>query len=214
MNMGIKACRLLGAIGIFISMVSSTCKCRTGCADLQYAFDINCRAYPDNDSFELGDTIWVEINAPTHLQDKVSGKNIDYGGAVNLGTAIDFLEIKAGTVSTPGSIPAAHNFDYYLVEGNLVTKNTYHERVKEFTFVKMSGHYSFKAGFIPQKKGEFIIAPGNAANVYRENDKCTKASFSITFKDTDQHLYLYEQSRPGYTPSVYERTHMYCFKVY
>lgn len=64
MNMDIKILRLLGAIGVFLSMVSSTCKCGTGCAEIKYSFNINCKAYPDKDSINVGDTIWIEIKAP------------------------------------------------------------------------------------------------------------------------------------------------------
>jgi hypothetical protein len=37
---------------------------------------------------------------------------------------------------------------------------------------------------------------GNAANVYREGN-CSKANFSINFKNTNQHLYFNEVSFPG-----------------
>lgn len=212
--MDIKPYRLIGVIGIFVSTMFSTCKCRTNCTELQYTFDIGCVAYPDMDSIKIGDTIWLEINVPVNLKDERSGINVNYSRAVNLGTAIDILKIKPGTVSIPGSVPSAKSFDYYLVKGTFEPKTVNGDRIKEFLFIENNRYYQFKVGFIPKEKGAFIIAPGNAANVYRKNNKCTKAGFLISFEDTDQHLYLYERSRPGYTPSEYERTHMYCFKVY
>lgn len=148
------------------------------------------------------------------MHDEISGKQINYSEALNLGTAIEFLELKPGTISTPDSFPAANNFTFYTIDGNFIPDNPNKEKVKEFTLIEREGYYNYKVAFIPQKKGIYAIVPSNSMNVYRKNDKCTKASFNITFKDTEQHLYLYEKSRPGYTPSEYEKTHMYCFKVY
>jgi len=38
----------------------------------------------------------------------------------------------------------------------------------------------------------------NASNVYKNNDKCTKANFEINFKNTNQHLLLNQISFPDY----------------
>lgn len=115
--------------------------------------------------------------------------------------------------NNPGVVPSANSFENILIMGSSVN-SVNPQQLQEFLFEEKNGMYLFKVGVVSQKKGLFMIAPGDAANVYRKNDECTKANFSLTLKDTDQHLYLYEQSRPGYMPSEYERTHMYCFKVY
>ena len=203
-----------GAVLIIINMAIFFINCtpKFDCANTNYSFATNIKAYPDLDSIKVNDTIWLEYNTPTQLTDIVTNKIIDYSQAGNLGIGISYLELIGGNFNDPGAIPAANFFDNILVIGTSV-QNSQTDQVREFLFTETSGAYQFKMGIVPKKKGLFSIGIGDAANVYRKNDACTKAFFSITFKDTNQHLYLYEQSRPGYTPSEYEQTHVYCFKV-
>lgn len=88
------------------------------------------------------------------------------------------------------------------------------EQLCEFLFEEKNGMYLFKVGIVPKRKGLFMIGAQNASNVYQKKDKCRKSNFNLTFKDTDQHLYLYEQKRPEYVLSDYDREHLYAFKVY
>ncbi len=199
---------MVGVISVF-----STCKKRFGCADDTYSFETNIRAYPDHDSIRVNDTIWLEYSAPNQLKDIFINEVIDYSNAENLGTAIAFDELIGGSFSDPGSKNAADSFRINVMVGK-ATPNPYSSRIREFLFEAGSSGYKFKVGIIPQAKGIYCLAPSDAHRVYRSSDKCTKAFFRITFSNTNQHLYYYQQSRPGYTPSQYEMTHMYCFKVY
>lgn len=196
-----------------IALTFSRCTEKFNCDRTVYTFQINIEAFPDKDSIHIGDTVWLTVNTKAQFKDTISGKEIDYGGAENLGPAISYLKLIGGNFSNPGVLPAANSFNNILITGKL-TSNLKADQFRGFLFQGDSGTYKFRLGIVPKERGIFVISPGNAANVYRKNDKCTKASFMITFKNTDQHLYLYEQSRPGYIPSEYEKTHMYCFKVY
>jgi hypothetical protein len=99
------------------------------------------------------------------------------------------------------------------VLGNFIPDNLLPEQNRDYGFSEMNNEYKFKLGVIPKQTGTFAIGVDNAANVFRTNDKCTKASFFIKFANTNQHLYFIEQNRPGYTISESESTHAYCFKV-
>jgi hypothetical protein len=169
-------------------------------------------AYPDLDSISINDTIWFQINSSTNLKDIQTGRQIDYSNVENMGSAITFLEFIGGSVIDPGVVGSTSAFNYNLILGSVVT-NPLVEQIKEYKFLEEQGNYKFKLGVVPKKKGIFGIGIGNAANVYRKSDKCTKAGFNITFKNTNQHLYFLEQNRPGYTPSGMELTNLYCFKV-
>jgi hypothetical protein len=193
--------------------IYSTCNKRLNCNVTIYSFETNIKAFPDSDSINIGDTIWFELICPTKLRDAISGTMIDYRGAENFGIAIRIFELTGGTVSVPGGVGAVFDFDYKLVFGEFIPDNLLPNENRDYKFVEVGNEYRFKLGVIPKKSGIFSISPGNAANVYTKRNKCDKASFSITFANTNQHLYFYEQNRPGYTPSEYERTHMYCFKV-
>ena len=60
-------------VAILISMAAffSTCTPRFDCANTTYNFEIGVKAYPDEDSIHVGDTIWFEINESTALKDMI-----------------------------------------------------------------------------------------------------------------------------------------------
>lgn len=193
--------------------IHASCFKGLNCKQPIYSFEAFYKAYPDKDSIKVNDTIWVELTTPVKLKDFETEQVIDYSGAENFGPSIQYIELIGGDLYNPGGIAAANSFENHLIWGTPVSFDK-PDKVRSFRCIEENGSYKFKVGIIPKKKGAFIIAPGNAANVFRKNDKCTKAGFNLTFKNTDQHLYLYEQNRPGYVPSGYEREHMYCFVVY
>lgn len=197
---------------VFFMCIGGTCR-KWDCSQTDYTFEAFYKAYPDKDSISIGDTIWLELTTPTLLKNLMNNQIVDYSGAENFGCAISYLELIGGSFSDPGSLPAANSFDNILKIG-FISPTDKQDQIRAYLFKEENGMYVFKLGIVPKKKGLFAIAPGNAANVYRKSDNCSKAGFSLTFKDTDQHIYLYEQSRPGYSPSEYERTHAYCFEVY
>lgn len=196
-----------------LSGVFATCsKERINCKLTVYSFEGHYKAYPDQESLHVNDTIWLELEVPTRLLNKETNQMVDYTGAENFGTAISYIELKGGDILNSNSLPAANSFDNVLKKGVQLTPiNPQYTRA--FQFVEEAGSYRFKVGIVPKKKGLFAIAPGNAENVYTRSNQCDKAGFDLTFTDTEQHMYLLEQSRPGYTPSELERTHTFCFKV-
>jgi hypothetical protein len=195
-----------------LASIYATCN-KGNCHEASYSFEANYTIFPDKDSIPLGDTIWLQLNTPTKLNNLFTNQEVDYSGAVNFGIAIPYLKLVGGDIYDPGSIPAADSFDNLVIKG-INEQSAKQDQVRNYRFVEENGMYVFKLGIIPKAKGLFAIAPSNAVNVYTNKNKCVKANFKLTFKNTNQHIYLYEQSRPGYTPSEYEKTHEYCLKVY
>jgi hypothetical protein len=190
---------------VSVSTISFTCK-KFICGDsISYSFNIYAKAFPNLDSINVGDTIWFEINQPTLLKDNFSGNNIDFKGAVNLGSAIGFGEF-FGIDSVRN---AANYFDYDLITGTQVS-NTNTAQIREFKFSEINNFYVFKLGVIPKLKGIFGIGFSNATGVYRTSDNCAKADFEISFKDTDRHFYLNQNIGSDTTFSLGS----YFFKVY
>lgn len=208
-----KTATLYYIISIALLSIYATCNKRLGCHEAIYSFEANYSIRPDADSIHVGDTVWLELNTSTKLINLYTNQLVDYSGAANFGTAIGYGQLLGGGVLDPGGKPAADSFENVVVKG-VSDHSLKPDQVRSFLFTEENGMYVFKLGIVPKAKGLFVIVPGNAVNVYTKKNKCVKANFSLTFKNTNQHLYLYEQSRPGYIPSEYERTHMYCFKVY
>ena len=197
---------------IYLISINSTCKRRIDCSQKIYSFSVPARAYQDRDSININDTIWIEFNELTTFKDDQTGQNVDFSNAANLGFGLTFDKFVGGSITNPGTVGAVSDFSSILIYGTELT-SLLPDRIKSFGFLEEAGRYKFKIGLVAKKEGFFSVSISNAANVYRRNDGCSKAGFSITFANTNQHLYFYEQNRPGYTPSEYERTHMYCFKV-
>ncbi len=194
------------AIVCYIIFTSSTCKKNGNCTETSYSFEALAKVLNPYDSINIGDTIWLEINAPTSQKDLLSGQIISYTNASNLGTAIGFGEL----IDPNSPVYAANEFNYVLIKG-IPVANSNTTGIREYSFIESANTYEFKLGIIPKRRGYFNFGLSNAANVFRKNDKCTKAFYRIYFKDTPLHLYLLKQVL-GITPdSTYASP--YCFKV-
>jgi hypothetical protein len=198
---------------LYFLSVYASCNKDKNCAIQTYSFATGIRSYPDTDSININDTIWLEFISPTRLTDLSTGNIISYSAAKNLGTDINFFQFTGGSISNPGAIPAVDAFEYKLIYGEFIPDNVLPEQNKDYKFAEINNEYRFKLGIIPKRVGIFSFSPGDAGGVVRNNDECSKANFKITFTNTNQHMYFYEQNRLGYVPSQYEQTHMYCFKV-
>ena len=189
-----------------MATIFSTCKKHFGCAENVYSFQIGIKAYPDKDSIRIGDTIWIEINTPTQLKDIQSGRIINYSEAENLGSGISLAEL----IEKDSIKDAANDFSYILKKG-ISVDNPLINKVREFVFVEENNAFLFKIGVVPKKRGIYKMFVSNAANVYRKNDKCTKASFEINFENTNQHLYFNKIVLPYY--NLPQGGGVYLFKV-
>lgn len=198
---------------IFFSTVFSTCKKGgLGCANAVYSFKDSATAFPDIDSIYVGDTLFISSNIPTNQTDLSSGQIVDYSNASNLSLSIQFLKLVGGSVSDPGTIYVANKFSCIPVIGAQIT-DPFTEGERSFSFKERTDMYNLKVAMIPQDTGAYLIAISNGVNVTRSSGKCTKANYEIDFANIDQHLYLYQNNRPGYIINNYEKTHVYCFKV-
>ncbi len=191
-----------------ICLVNYSFRCNKpfGCAGAVYNFEMGIKAFPDKDSIHIGDTVWLLIDEPTTLKEVQTGRVIDYSGAANLGSAIGFqtFSLDRGQFT----VDAAQKFNFSIVQG-VETANVNPALYHEYLFSEVNNRYIFKLGVIPKEKGLFRLVFSNAANVYRKNDKCTKANFTLNFNNTNQHYYL----NPNYQGGTFVGGDYY-FKVY
>lgn len=183
--MFIKLSTSLIVVFLFLTTVFATCT--KDCSRTNYSFQMTASAVPDEDSIRIGDTIWIEVNEPVTLQDLKTYNNVNYAGAVNLGTYIGFQEIIG---SVPQITNVAKDFDVKVNVGLIVTSSN-PELFKEYLFTERDGKFCFKVGIVPRRSGTFRINLGSAANVYTSTNPCSKASIDFNFANTKQHFYLY-----------------------
>jgi len=173
---------LIGGLCIYAS-----CNKRSDCTQSDYAFTGNFKVYPDFDSINVGDTVWVETNIPAQLRNSFTGNTVNFSGAVNLGTAIGLQEI-LGIV--PEIKDVANDFNFFLIEGVNVN-NPKTALIREYLFAEKNNIYLFKLGITAKRAGVFRFVIGSAANVYTSSNKCSKASFTFNIVNTNQHFYLF-----------------------
>jgi hypothetical protein len=198
------------AILLFIAITTTFSTCKKGglgCANAIYNFNLDIRAYPDYAEINVGDTIWLEITSPQDFTDLVSNVKINYANAANLGSAIGFGEF----IGRDSVLNAANYFDYKLIDG-IKVNNPFVSKIREYLFIENQNQYLFKLGIIPKQTGIFGIGLSNAANVYRKNDKCTKANFLINFNNTKQHYFLNPNINSSNTDTT-KPSASYYFKV-
>lgn len=181
---------IAGSIIIGFIFIYAKCnKSPLDCANTVYSFQLPVKAFPNKDTINVGDTVWLEINEPTLIKDGRTGELIDYSGTSNLGSAVSFLYWN--NVSNTG-VEGSARFNFILDKG-VVLKVT--PLTIQYRFIEVNSRYIFKLGVIPKEKGLHSLLFSNSNNTFRDSDKCTKASFTINFKNTNQHYYL----SPSYT---------------
>jgi hypothetical protein len=200
---------------LFATTINSTCKKNLICADNNtYTFINNyAKTYPDRDSIHIGDTIWIEFNLPIFFKDNLTQQMIDFSNSPNFGNHLSELKFIGGSLLDPGSSYATERFRYILIKGKLAP-NSSPNYGQNYFFSEENNYYLLKIGIVPDSLGIYALTISDAEGVHRRGDNCTKASFAFQFTNTNQHLYYYQNNRPGYVISDYERQHMYCFKVY
>lgn len=192
-------------LAIYVATVFTSCIKGKNCTNHGYGFQMAAKIYPDYDSIQIGDTIFVELKEPINLNDLNTGNIVNFTGAENLGTGIAFDELLGNAVRKS----AANDFTLILLKGSEVV-NADPNLLRQYRFKEENGFYVFKLAVIPKKTGIYRTGVSDAVNVNTVENKCEKAGFSITLKETNQHLY-YNQWNFGVTPNL--PNGVYCFKV-
>jgi hypothetical protein len=196
---------LAALLFIYAASVFATCK-KENCSEKEYSFNINARAYPDADSINIGDTVWIEINTSTTFIDNQSNQYVSFDRASNLSTVIGFLEL----LGNQQARDAANDFDVKIEKGMFRGNSTIANRFREYSIIEENGNYKLKIAIIPKKDGIYRISLSDAANVFRRGDDCSKAFFRLNFSGTNQHMYYNEWNYGVVVPLP---NNGYCFKV-
>ena len=181
-----------------MATIFSTCKKGgLGCVESSIFFNVDAKVYPDKDSVNIGDTIFVEVNIPTTLRDQ-NNNEVDYSKASNLGTSMGFVKVVSDSpIVLNNAVP---DFAFYLISGKEIQSPNL-QLYKDYFFQQEGGRYLFRLAIIPKSSGTFSFNLENAGGVIRNGNPCPKASFNFLLKNTtNQHYYLYPGGS-GVTPA-------------
>jgi hypothetical protein len=180
----------LALISGFLFINAKCNKSPFDCANTKYSFDLPVKAFPNKDTIKVGDTIWLEINEPTSFKDGRTGEMIDYRSAQNLGTALGFQYYD---ISQTNWLDAVDSFEFKIKTGIELKKTTL---AIEYRFEEINNRYLFALMVIPKKKGLYRLVFSNSNNTFRSSNKCTKANFTINFKETNHNRHLVGYTGP------------------
>jgi hypothetical protein len=180
------------------------------CVEASYSFAVQSQIVPDYDSISIGDTIYLISSFPAKLKDQNTGAIIDYSNANNLSSTLGVGELINGN-SFPKD--AVFNFNYFSIKGRIFNDRNIPspDGVQQLVYEELNGNYELSVGLIALKKGIYVLGVGDGLGIAQRG--CGKASFSMSIVNTLQHVYYYQDWRPGYILTQSDIRHMYCFKV-
>lgn len=187
--------------------------CRKRCVEANYNFEIAAYFQPQDETVNVGDTLWITSESSAIMKDTNTNQLIDFSGATNLGTALGIGELLFTSDSIRGAVDA---FDYITLAGDFYTdKDASPSKVKQVRYWEQNGNYLFKIGLIPKMKGIHSVSLADATNTIRKDEtKCERTDIKITYGNENKHLdYLEEIYYKGEPIAAIDSTHVYCFKV-
>lgn len=206
------------SIYLLLGLVALT---MTGCPDMgcfnpdpAYSFEVTARFTPEQDSIQVGDTLYLVSEFPSTMVPVGGQDAITYTNSTGIGNTLGIVEL---TDTSKSSADAVNSFDYFNVKGEIYNAKDIPtpERFQQLVYEEVPGKYLLKVGFIPKKKGLYLMGIGDNAlsNGRSTGDKCDKASFQTTLSNTNSHLYHYENWL-GQPMNPTATNISYLFKVY
>ncbi|HEX2608989.1 MAG TPA: hypothetical protein VHK91_16515 [Flavisolibacter sp.] len=199
-----------------LMLLSGICLCgcfTKPCVETNYYFKVQAKILPENESINIGDTLYIVSNFSSSLLDQRSGKVIEYSDAVDLNSTIGI-----GRIDPTDSIPkeAVNDFKYLSEVGNIYNDPTIPKSngVQQLSFNYSNDSYQLKVGMVPIKKGLYVIGLANGLSIGRKGSKaCEKAAFEFSVSNLDQHFNSYTTLFQDHTITEYEKKHAYYFQV-
>jgi hypothetical protein len=199
---------LIGALCTY-----GSCRKRGLCGRQYYAFECEKWFSPDSKSIHVNDTLWLEYSCATVQKDRITGDTISFRQASNFGTDVFFLAIEKDTTGRYSVVAAADSFELTPYTGKFVFDAFNESKNKDYRFEEFTNAYKLKLAIVPKHKGVYVLAATSLVNVFRDFDKCARASYQSHYINTDQHFELYHRFFPNYVIDGSEAEDLYCFEV-
>ena len=197
-------------IACIIAEFISITGCFKNCKEVKYQFKMEESFFPEKDSINIGDTLWINSSHSTRFTDLLSNAQIDFSNS-NLSTNVRILNLPDTSQEVIGGI---YDFDIIKSNGNEIGNDYIPSENKNFYFEEKNNIYLLSLGVIPKKKGIYCISVSNSIGIIQRKSGCEKADIEINNANVNRHLYFYQNFFHGLPPDEYSKTHAYCFKVY
>lgn len=202
------------AVGLFFlsALIIFIQSCKRPCVESSYQFKMTEIFTPQSDSMKVGDTLYLQSNHSIYFTDdfQPNAEPVNFGGSF-LGANIRMLEFPDSATDVVGAVPS---FRILITNGSEIGNDNLPSENKGFYYQELNSQFVLKVSFVALKKGIYAISVIDTKAITDGKNSCIKAGFEIKNVNSDNHIYYYQSWRPNYIISEYERTHMYCFKVY
>lgn len=189
----------------YITVVILSYSCHKACHERNYIFTTNNLFYPEKDSIQVGDTLWLTCTISKNQ------RLVYFSGAENLGGNLIISNIDSFGNSSRGAV---EKFTYFNVAGSVYSvPNLNPKNDKQVSYLETDSAYNLNVGIIALKKGIYIFSFSDDPGVYRTGSpSCGVANFLFVNANKNKHLYLFEDLHGKLGEN--DNLHSYCFKVY
>lgn len=180
------------------------------CPNASYSFSVTSEWSPQQEVYNIGDTIYLNSTFSKSLLDAISGQTINYSNSVGIGGAAAFYELD--TVAHQ-PIGGTSKFEFYSDVGVIGNDVTIPSQSKSILYKELSSTYALKIKIVAKQKGiyAFFIPDLKSAGLSGKN--CSNAGFTniLTNPTRGLNLFQYAMNRPP--ASQFEIDRIYCFRV-
>jgi hypothetical protein len=178
------------------------------CRDAQYSFTVTSEFSPQQEVYNIGDTIFFTSTFPKSLTNLISNQQVDYSNSLGIGGSIAFVYMDTVSQSVIQSYPSFTVIPYIGTFSQII--NTPNKGIN--TLYMETNTYDFKIGIVVNQKGLYFMSVLNLSSQGLQGKNCTNAGFNMTVTNSDKHLNLFEYAL-NYYPDALLQKGTYCFRV-
>jgi hypothetical protein len=206
----IKTGLLIATVQFFI--FSGCKKGTTPCASGGYSFLVTSEWSPQQEIYNVGDTIFLTSTFPKTLTDQINPSLvIEYNNSV--GVQGDISMYYLDTISRQ-PIAARDSFQLISISGSFSERPANGQKSGVNTnYIELATHYQFKGAFICKKKGIYGFGVDNLSSNGLRGKNCTNAGFNMTVTNSDKHLYFHQYALNVNPNDAYLQQKGYDFRV-
>jgi hypothetical protein len=180
------------------------------CINSGYIFSINSEWSPQNEVYNVGDTLYLISSFPKLLTNQVTSNIIDYSDATEIGGSYVFYELDTTLRQVKGAI---QKFDFFPSKGTIQNGIIVPNEQKLVAYAELANNYSFNCKIVTKAKGIYAFFISNLSCNGLRGKNCTNAGFTNTLTNTNKHISLFEYAIGRPPASQYEVDRIYCFRV-
>jgi hypothetical protein len=176
-----------------------------------YAFLATAEWSPQQETYRVGDTLYLMSSIPKTLTDQINTSMIvDYSNSVGVGGNLTLYEMDS---SARQVIDAAAKFEVSAVTGSVVNHPDKPQSLRTYSFIENVSGYTLRLRVVPKQKGLFVFFVSDFSSQGIKGKNCSNASFQNTISNGNKNITLFNYAMGRPPASQYEIDRMYCFRV-